>query len=82
MCICVFLRMHSPNVIEITILNKLFYFQMTTTTNQVTCSLCYIKIDELNWNDHLMSTKNLQNCKENKSRDYSKFFQYNFQDIS
>ena len=47
---------------------------MTTITNQVTCSLCYIKIDEINWNDHLMSTKHLQNCKENKAGIIAKFF--------
>ena len=52
----------------------LFYFQMTTIMNQVTCSLCYIKIDEINWNDHLMSTKHLQNCKENKEVIIAKFF--------
>ena len=37
---------------------------MSTITNQVTCSLCNIKIDEINWNDHLMSTEHLQNCKK------------------
>ena len=52
----------------------LFCFQMTTITNQVTCSLCYIKIDEINWNDHLMSTEHLQNCKENKEGIIAKFF--------
>ena len=36
---------------------------MTTITNQVKCSLCRIKIYEINWNDHLMSTENSQNCK-------------------
>ena len=39
---------------------------MTTITKQVTCSLCYIKIEEINWNDHLMSTELLQNCKKIK----------------
>ena len=47
---------------------------MTTITNQVTCSLCCIKIDEINWNDHLMSTEHLQNCKENKEGIIAKFF--------
>ena len=47
---------------------------MTTIKNQVTCSLCYIKIDEINWNDHLMSRERLQNCKENKEGIIAKFF--------
>ena len=47
---------------------------MTTITNQVTYSLCYKKIDEINWNDHLMSTEHLQNCKENKAVIIAKFF--------
>ena len=37
---------------------------MTTIMNQVTCSLCDIKIDESKWNEHIFSTKHLQNFKE------------------
>ena len=47
---------------------------MTTITNQVTCSLCFIEIDEIKWNDHLMSTEHLQNCEENKAGIIAKFF--------
>ena len=42
--------------------------------NQVTCSLCDMKIDELQWKEHLISTKQLQNCKEYKGRNVIRFF--------
>ena len=51
---------------------------MTTIMNQVTCSLCNMKIDELNWNDHLMSTKHLQHCREVKDGIAIKFFEMVF----
>ena len=47
---------------------------MTTIMKQVTCSLCFIDIDEIKWNDHLMSTEHLQNCNENKTGIIAKFF--------
>ena len=47
---------------------------MTTIMNQVTRSLCNIKNDEINWNDHLMSTEHLQNCREVKDGIVAKFF--------
>ena len=39
---------------------------MTTTTSHVTCSLCIIKSDELNWPYHLVSTNHLQLCENDK----------------
>ena len=41
--------------------------------NQVTCSLCRMKIDEINWNDHLKSTEHLQNFREVKEGIVAKF---------
>ena len=51
---------------------------MTSIMKQVTCSLCVVKIDEVNWNDHLMSTEHLQNCKENKEGIKVQFFNISF----
>ena len=47
---------------------------MSTIMNKVTCSLCDIKVDERNWNDHLMSTEHLQNCREVKGGIVAKLF--------
>ena len=47
---------------------------MTTIMNQVTCSLCDMKINELNWNDHLISSEHLENCREVKDGIVAKFF--------
>ena len=41
---------------------------MTTILNQVTCSLCNMKTDELKCKEHLVSTKFLQLCKDNKDK--------------
>ena len=38
---------------------------MTTIMNQVACSPCDIKIDEVEWMEHLVSTNPLQLCKKN-----------------
>ena len=35
---------------------------MTTIMNQVTCSLCDIKMDELEWMYHIVSENHLQLC--------------------
>ena len=51
---------------------------MTTIMNQVTCSLCDIKTDEFKWNEHLVSTKHLKRCKEEKSIIITKFFEISF----
>ena len=48
---------------------------MTTIMNQATCSLCNMKIDELKWNEHLVSTNHLQLCKDNKNKIAIKFFE-------
>ena len=47
---------------------------MTTIMNQVTCSLCDIKITESQWNEHLISTEHLQNCKNKKGSIVARFF--------
>ena len=47
---------------------------MSTIMNKVTCSLCDIKVDERNWNDHLMSTEHLRNCREVKGGIVAKIF--------
>ena len=49
---------------------------MTTIINQLTCSLCNIKIDELKWDEHLISLEHLQKCKEVKDGIVSKFSIY------
>ena len=51
---------------------------MTSILNQVTCSLCNMKIDELKWKEHLVSTNHLQLCKENKNKIAIKFFEMIF----
>ena len=51
---------------------------MTTIMNQVSCSLCNMKIDELKWKEHLVSTNHLQLCKENKDKIAIKFFEMIF----
>ena len=51
---------------------------MTTIMNQVTCSLCSMKIDELKWKEHLFSTNHLQLCKDNKDKKAKKFFEMIF----
>ena len=39
---------------------------MTTIMNQVTCSLCVMKTDELQWKMHIISRNHLQRCKKEK----------------
>ena len=43
--------------------------------NQVTCSLCDIKTDEPQWNNHLLSTNHLTLCKIDKDKIAIKFFE-------
>ena len=45
--------------------------------NQVTCSLCNLKIDEMKWKDHLVSTNHLKLCKD-KDKIAINFFQMTF----
>ena len=56
---------------------------MTTIMNQVTCSLCNIKTDELQWMDHLISSNHLQLFKNHKDKIainfYEKIFSTNSQ---
>ena len=47
---------------------------MTSIMNQVTCSLCDVKIDESQWKEHLISTEHLQVCKDNKGSIVARFF--------
>ena len=51
---------------------------MTTTKNQVTCSLCNMETDELKWKEHLVSTNYLQLCKDNKDKIALKIFEMIF----
>ena len=46
---------------------------MTTIMNQVTCSLCNIKMDELEWMYHIVSENHLQLCENDKERIAIKF---------
>ena len=46
--------------------------------NQVTCSLCTIKIDDSKWGEHLISTKHLKRCKEEKGIITAKFLEIIF----
>ena len=48
---------------------------MTTIMNQVTCSLCNIKSDELKWKEHLVSTNHLELCKNAKNKIAIIFFE-------
>ena len=43
--------------------------------NQVTCSLCNMKIDELKWKEHLVSTNHLNISEINKDKTAIKFFE-------
>ena len=51
---------------------------MTTIMNQVTCSLCNTKIDDLKWKEHLVSTNHLQLCKNTKDKIAINFFEMMF----
>ena len=48
---------------------------MTTIRNQVTCSLCNMKTDELKWQEQLVSTNPLRLCKKAKIQIAIKFFE-------
>ena len=51
---------------------------MTALMSQVTCDLCYEKIDEPKWKDHILSTKHLLKCKTYDSIIATKFFEMIF----
>ena len=51
---------------------------MTSTMNKVTCSLCNIKVDEIKWNEQLVSMNHLQLFKDNKGKNAIKFFEMIF----
>ena len=51
---------------------------MTTIMNQVTCSLCNIKIDELKWMENFVYTNHLQLCKNDKDKIAINFFELIF----
>ena len=46
--------------------------------NQVTSSLCNMKIDELKWKEHLVSTNHLQLCRRDKDKIAIKFLEMIF----
>ena len=48
---------------------------MTTIMNRVSCSLCDIKTNELQWNNHLIFTDRLTRCKNVKDKIAIKFFE-------
>ena len=52
---------------------------MTTIMNQVTCSLCDIKVDEKKWDEHLCSEKHLKYCKDADYTIAIKFFEMIFE---
>ena len=35
---------------------------MTALVSQVPCDLCYVKLDESKWNEHILSTKHILKC--------------------
>ena len=51
---------------------------MTTIMNEVTCSLCIMKIYELKWKEHLVSTNHLELCKNAKNEIAIKFSEMMF----
>ena len=51
---------------------------MTTIMNQVLCSLCNKKFDELKWMDHLVSMNLSELCKYDKDKNAIKFFERKF----
>ena len=51
---------------------------MTILLNQVTCSLCNLKIDELKWKEHLVSTTHLNLSKNTNDNTAKKFFELIF----
>ena len=55
---------------------------MTSKTNQLSCSLCNIKTDELEWAYHLVSTNHLQLCENDKDKIAIKFFEMIFETYS
>ena len=51
---------------------------MTTIMNQVTCSLCNMKTDELKWNGYLVSENHLELRKYDKVKTALNFFEMIF----
>ena len=43
--------------------------------SEVTCSLCIIKIDELKWKEHLISTNHLELYKNGKDKNARQIFE-------
>ena len=51
---------------------------MTALMSQITCGLCYEKIDESKWKDHIISTNHVLKCKTYESIIATKFFEMIF----
>ena len=51
---------------------------MTTILSQVTCSMGNMKIDELKWKEHLVSTNYLHLCENTKDKIAKKNFRNDF----
>ena len=48
---------------------------MTALMSQLTCVLCYEKIDESKWKAHIIPTKHILKCKSYDSFNATKFFE-------
>ena len=55
---------------------------MTTIMNQVTCSSCTLKTDELKWNEHVVSTNHSQLFENKEDKIAIKFFEMIFSTYS
>ena len=52
---------------------------MTALMSQVTCDLCYEKIDESKWKEQIISTNRVLKCKTYESIIATKFFEMIFE---
>ena len=52
---------------------------MTALMSQVTCDLCYEKIDESKWKEHIISTNHVLKCKTHEICIATKFFEMIFE---
>ena len=52
---------------------------MTALMSRVLCDLCYAKIDESKWKEHIISTNHVLKCKTYESIIATKFFEMIFE---
>ena len=55
---------------------------MTNIMNEITCSLCTLRNDEVKWIEHLVSTNHSQLCENKKDKIALKFFEMIFSTYS